>query len=423
VGSSGSEQLARTSSPRTGAVPVAVATARSRAQPYRLAARAKALTDRPAAPAVFTIVASVGFVLVRLLVAGHGQVSRFVMAERAFADPAQVPPGLAILPRNGYDGQFFYRLALNPSNLHHTAYGITFDAAFRVQRIGYPVLAWLMSFGHHPWVPVALVVVNVAALTAIGWLGGAFARQAGRHALWGLLLAGYFGFVFSLGRDAAEPVAAACWLAGLLAYRRRHPALAGLLLAYGALTRETVMVVVAAIAVTRLGAFVRRRARPGRDDLAWTLPIVAFAGWQWVVYAVTGSFALAADTKSNSGPVLDAALHAVIRNLSNVSIHAAAVDAWLIELAVLLLFIGLAAMARRSSLVPAHERLVLVLFVIELFILSAGIWNGLSDLRSLDDVYLASVLVLLGSSRRLILPAAALSPALLIVAVHRTVSL
>ncbi|MDQ1367672.1 MAG: hypothetical protein QOF20_25, partial [Acidimicrobiaceae bacterium] len=142
-----------------------------------------------------------------------------------------------------------------------------------------------------------------------------------------------------------------------------------------------------------------------------------------VVYSVTGSFALAADTKSNSGPIFDVAVHAVIRNLSHMSIHAAAVDAWVVELAVLVLVIGLAATALRSSRVPAHERLVLVLFVIELFILSAGIWNGLADLRSLDDVYLASVLVLIGSWRRLVVPAAAVIPALFIVAVHRTVSL
>jgi hypothetical protein len=399
------------------------ATSSNQAQPIGPAARVRAVTDHPVAAAGITLVAAVGFVVVRLLLAGKGQASRFVMAERSFADPARVPSGLAILPGNGYDGQFFYRLALNPSNLHHTAYGITFDAPFRVQRIGYPLLAWLVSFGHHPWVPLALVAVNVAALSAIGWLGGSFARQAGRHALWGLLLAGYFGLVFSLGRDTAEPAAAACWLAGLLAYRRRHPLLAGLLLAYGALTRETVMVVVAAIAVMRVVGFVRRTARPGRDDLAWTLPIVGFAGWQSVVYSVTGSFALAADTKSNSGPIFDAAVHAVIRNLSHVSIHAAAVDAWVVELAVLVLVIGLAATALRSSRVPAHERLVLVLFVIELFILSAGIWNGLADLRSLDDVYLASVLVLIGSWRRLVVPAAAVIPALFIVAVHRTVSL
>ena len=103
------------------------------------------------------------------------------MAERAYANPARVPRGLVILPNNGYDGQFFYRLALNPSNLHRTAYGITFDSNFRVQRIGYPVLAWLVSLGQHQWVPVALIMVNILALTALGFLGGLLAREVNRR--------------------------------------------------------------------------------------------------------------------------------------------------------------------------------------------------------------------------------------------------
>ena len=103
------------------------------------------------------------------------------------------------------------------------------DLPFRLQRIGYPALAWLASFGQHAWTPVALVVVNVLALGAIGLVGGTLARDGGRPALWGLLLAGYFGFFISLGCDLTEPVAAACLLGGILAYRRGRPAVAGLL--------------------------------------------------------------------------------------------------------------------------------------------------------------------------------------------------
>jgi hypothetical protein len=385
--------------------------------------RVRKWADRPVAAAIVVLVSAIAFLLARLVVVGHGQISRFVMAQRSFADPARVPAGLAILPNNGYDGQFFYRLALNPSNLHRTAYGITFDSAFRIQRIGYPLLAWIVALGHHPWVPWALVAVNLLALVGIGFLGGIVAKEAGRHALWGLLLAGYFGFVFSFARDTAEPVAAACMLAGVLAYRRRHPVTAALFFAFGGLTRETVMVVVAAIAITRLADLIRRRARLGRQDLAWLGPAVAFAGWQGIIYAVTGSFALAADTRSNSGHFLDAPVHAIVTNLSNLSVHAPAVDAWVVEFAVLILFVGLAAASLRETSVPSYERLAFCLFIIELCVLSPGIWNGVADLRSLDDVYLFAVLILLASRRRLSIPAVGLSPALLIVLAHRTVSL
>jgi hypothetical protein len=419
-------------------------------------ARLRARSDRPAAPAVIVLAVAVVFIVIRLIVAGRGQLSRFVMAELPFANPARVPRGLVVLPKNGYDGQFFYRLALNPTNLHPTAYGLTFDSAYRVQRIGYPVLAWLVSLGHHPWVPAALVIVNIAAVTAIGLLGGMFAKEANRHALYGLLVAGYFGFVFSLGRDTAEPVAAACLLAGLLAYRRRHPMIAALFLAYGALTRETVMAVVAAIAVVRIVSIVRRRpvpvasgeggagrampvasgeggavpvasgegrARPGLDDVAWIGPTVIFAGWQAVIYAVTGTFALRADTRSNTGHDVDAALHAFVTNVSHISIHAAAIDAWVVEFVVLIVFLALAVATFRTTTVPVHERVAFCFFFVELFVLSPNIWNGVADLRSLDEVYLLAVLILLGSTRRLVTPVLALVPALVVVFVHRTVSL
>lgn len=401
--------------------------------------------------ALIALVGAVAFVVERLIVVAHGNLSRFVMAERLYANPARVPRGLYVLPQNGYDGQFFYRLALNPLNLQHTAYGITFDSKFRVQRIGYPVLAWLVSLGQHQLVPAALVIVNLAALACIGLLGGMLAREANRHALWGLLVVGYFGFVFSLGRDIAEPTAAAFLLAGILAYRRRHFVLAGVLLAYGALTRETVMVAVAAIALVRIVTIVRHRIRPavaaavpaglapdmgtgssrrpsagaspGVEDLAWVVPSVVFAVWQAVVYSVTGSFAFGADTSSNTGLPGQAMVHAAITNVRHLSIHAAPTDAWVVEFVVLIILVVMAASALRTTTAPVHERLAFVFFIIELFVLSPSIWNGVADLRSLDEVYLFAVLILLGSRRRLVAPALVLAPALLVVVAHRAVSL
>jgi hypothetical protein len=178
------------------------------------------------------------------------------------------------------------------------------DAPFRVQRIGYPVLAWLVSAGQHGWVPVALVAVNVLALGAVGLAGGTLARDAGRHALWGLLLAGYFGFFMSVGNDLTEPVAAACLLGGIIACRHERPVLAGAAFGYGALTREAVLIVPLAPGLTRLISWGRRTARPTVPDLAWVMPLLAFTAWQLVLRQVTGSAILLASAASNSSPGL-----------------------------------------------------------------------------------------------------------------------
>ena len=225
-------------------------------------------------PAVIAFVGWLGFALARWQVWAKGHLSLFIMAGHTYTHRAQLPQGLLLVPSAGYDGQFYYRLALDPVNWSQTAFGITMDQSYRYTRIGYPVLAWLVSLGQHQFVPLALVAINLVAVAAMAFLGGMFARDSGRHALWGLAFAAYFGLVISVGRDTAEPLAEACMLGGLLAYRRNRPLLATALFAVGAITRETILLAPAAIAVTRLVAMARRRARPGLADLTWVVPAV-----------------------------------------------------------------------------------------------------------------------------------------------------
>jgi hypothetical protein len=383
-------------------------------------------TDRPVIAGLVALTGSLGFVLLRLRLAADGNITKFVRAARPFSHRDRVPRGLFVFPANGYDGQFYYRLALDPANLHYAALGITMDMPFRLQRIGYPALAWLVSLGHHSWVPVALVVVNVLALSVIGLVGGMLARDSGRHALSGLLLAGYFGFFISIGCDLTEPVAAACLLGGVLAYRRSRPALAGLLFAYGALTRETVLIVPLAIGLTRLADAVRRRGRPGAADLAWCLPVIAFGGWQLVLRAATGTFILLAGVGSNSsrGLPLGGIVDAVRMNLGLLLTPTGAAYIWFLEVATLTAFVVVALASLRSAAVPAYERLAFVVFIIELGVLSAHIWNGHADLRSIDEVYLFAVMILLRSEhRRLGVLALGAGLAMVVAATHQALYL
>jgi hypothetical protein len=359
-------------------------------------------TDQPALAGLIALLAALGFALARWQTWAHGNISRFIMVGMHFATPAQVPPGVPVAPTYGYDGQFFYRLALNPLNLSKTAYGIRMDRSYRYMRIGYPTLTWLFSFGQHFLVPAVLVAVNIAAIGAIGYLGGVFARDGGRHALAGLLLPGYFGLITSLSRDTAEPLAAACLLAGLLAVRARRPVLAALLLAYGALTRETVMVAVAAIAITRVIGVLRRSQRPGRDDLVWAVPTGVFVAWQVVVKAVTGSIPLLADGGRNAGAPFIAPFQAFKSNLAHINTgRFDQYDLWFLEIAILALFTIAALASLRSTSAPVHERLAFVLYLIEICVVTPSTWGSLdADLRSFIEVYLLAVIILLGTPRR-----------------------
>jgi hypothetical protein len=388
-------------------------------------------TDRPIISGLIALVAALAFVLARWQTWAKGDITRFILVGRHFATLSQLPRGVAVAPTYGYDGQFFYRLALNPVNFSHIAYGIRVDQPYRYMRIGYPWLTWLVSFGQHVLVPVMLVVINIVAVGAIGYLGGMFARQGGRHALAGLVLPAYFGLLTSLSRDTAEPLAAACLLGGLLAIRARRPVLAGLLLAYGALTRESVMVAVAAVAIVDFIGVIRRRrsVRPGRDDLAWALPAAAFVAWQVVVKVAVGRFPLLVDANGNTGSPFITPLKAVEHNLTHINLHHfEQYDLWFLELAILILLAVAALLSLRSTNAPVHERLALILYMIEICVVSPSTWYSLdADLRSFIEVYLLAAIILLGTPRHRLrawlLPAleVLLIPALIVVTQRRLV--
>ena len=405
--------------------------------------RASLLTaiDRPVVPALVALAGYVSFVTLRWWITADGNITKFVRAELPYAHPGRVPAGLFVFGSNGYDGQFYYRLALDPANLHQTAFGITLDHPYRLERIGYPALAWLFSLGHHRLVPIALVLVNVLALAAIGLLGGMLAAESGRHAAWGLLLAGYFGFFKAVGCDLTEPVAAACLLGGLLAYRRERPAVAGLLFGFAALTRETVVIVPLAILAVRLAGAVRggfrgvappsqhRRGfrgvappsqhrggfrgvgRPGAADLAWSLPLLVFAGWQVVLRAATGTLIVLSDVGSNAhrGLPFTQFVDGIRENLALLGAPSTAAYIWFAEVATLMVFVVAAIVSLRATTVPGYERVAFVAFIVELGILSNQIWTGHADLRSIDECYLLAVLVLLRSSLRRLWPLASLA--------------
>lgn len=385
----------------------------------------RSLANSPLAAGVAAFVLALATLIARLILLAGRDVTKLMMIGNRFANPAQVPHGVFIFHYSGYDGQYYYRMALNPANLHHTAFGIHMDSTYRFVRIGYPLLAWLLSFGQHGLVPYALIAINVVALGVLAWLGGIFAREAGRHAMWGLLMAGYFGFMTGLDRDLTEPLGAVCLLAGILAYRRRHPLLAAVAFAYGCLTRETVLVAPVALGIVRLVQIIRRRARPGLEDLAWIVPGLVFVVWEVILKAATGTFPILSDSSKNAGLPLVAPLHAVAHNFlhpaSPVPSAPGAVIIWDIEFIVLVIFAVAALLSLRSTTVPAYERLAFVLYLVEIFSLAPTNWDGYADLRSFVEVYLLATLILFAAPKRRLLGFAILAaPLALTVAIYRT---
>jgi len=357
----------------------------------------------------------------RIVVAGDGHVGRFVLVGRRFVVPGRHIP-VAVVPGNGYDGQFYYRLALGPLDFQAHAFGILMDSPQRYERVTYPALAWLAAAGHASLVPWSLVAVNVVALGALAWMGAVLARDGGRHPAWGLLLAGYFGFVWSLSRDLTEIVEATFMVAGLLALRRGRPVVAGLALSAAVLSRETVLVVVGFVALIQVARWIRPRppvtgAEPSPvQAAAWVLPVVVFAAWQVVVKTKVGHIPLVASGQHN----LDLPFVGLARGFTHYAdmMPSKASFLWFGELVVLAVVIAAAAANVRTSSAPVHERLAWVGYGVLAACLAPGVWLGDVGFRSLDDVYVLSALVLLASPRRVRFVAPLMGMTWLVVAVE-----
>ena len=246
-------------------------------------------TNSPVVAALVTAICWTLF-LAHLFVARDADISRFVVAGGPGVDPDSVPAGLTVIPGiGGYDGAIFYRLALDPFTTVQSAHGITLDnPAYRQQRIGYPLMVWILSLGGRPrLVPWMLVAVNLIALVAMAAIGGALCRHYGQHALGGLVFPFFPGYLWSLSRDLSEITACCFMLAAIFAITTRRFVASAVFLTLAVMTRETTLML--AIAIGCIHVLERLRGRPARVPKAvFITPLIVYVTGQLILAAIWG---------------------------------------------------------------------------------------------------------------------------------------
>jgi hypothetical protein len=364
--------------------------------------------DSPVVPLLVAVPVATVFVVLRWMHAAHHQLGEFVVAGSRYATASQVPKSLPVSPGSGYDGQFYYRLALDPFDLARRAFGIRFDSFSRVERMGYPFLAWLVAHGQHSAVPLALVIVNVVACGVLALAGGLLARSAGRHALWGLVFAGYWGYLWTLGRDLSELVTAALVMLGLAALLRHKPIWGGVALLGAVVSKETAVLLVGTFALVTLGCRLARqrseslivdaessgflgRLTPKRSDLFFAIPIVGFVVWELVLLAATGKLPIYKSGGENLAFPFVGLVHGFRHYFSLFPSVSSAL--WFGELALLIVLAVGAGFSLRTT--PFELRFLWGVSVLLGLSAATGIWLGDVGFRSLDDVYLMSWVILL----------------------------
>ncbi len=189
---------------------------------------------QPRAVAGIAAILAVAF-LTAVLAPQHFDLSALVNAGTSLSDSVSVPPSLTTIRQgNGYDGQFSYRLALDPFTAERAAEGMSLDLpAYRQQRILYPAIAWVLSLGRSTLLPAILALINVAAFATLAWLGAHYARLHGRRALWGLAIAAFPASIIALANDLGEILLTVCLVTAAIAMERSKPVATTLALSLG----------------------------------------------------------------------------------------------------------------------------------------------------------------------------------------------
>ena len=190
----------------------------------------------------------------------------------------------------GYDGQFYYRLALDPFSVEEKVQGLSIDfPPWRQQRVLMPVLTWVIARGEPELSAVVMLAINLLAVAGIALVGGLLLKHHGLSPWPALLLAFYPGFAISVERFLSEPLSFLLLLLSLLSLDQKRVAWGGVFLALAVLARESALA--AALAMAGIWAIqhvstlkIDRWKAPG--PAYWLPAIVTYIFWQsWLLNA------------------------------------------------------------------------------------------------------------------------------------------
>lgn len=331
----------------------------------------------------------------------HWNPSRFVHAGDRWVDAKVAPENLYVFDHSdGYDGQFYYRIALNPFSNKQTDYGIRIDGViYRKQRILYPFLAWLLSFGCPTLVPIVMILINYLALCWMGFIGGVYAKDVNRHALWGIVFPLYAGFVLTLSRDLTEILELSLLLSAFVSMGKGRGLLTAILLTLAVLTRESALLVVIAVYLYFIICFIQNR----KTELYWyvfSMPVLAYLTWRGVLfYTQQQRFEII----SNLGNTVGLPFSGFIRFFINtIPFYKPGNITWFIELYLIIVFTLAVSISFRSSTARNYEKYSWILYFVLTFMLTNNIWiEDWGFLRVISEYFLTGSIILLHSKQRL----------------------
>jgi hypothetical protein len=194
--------------------------------------------------------------------------------ETAAHTSSKIGPQLGSQSRVGYDGQYYFAVAVDPAHARDYMDG---KAGYVYGRPILPLLAGVTGGGSVRAVPYTLLAIDLAAVLTATLALGLWLRARGSSPWWSAVFGLYPGLFSTVFRDLTEPLAFAFVACAMLALQRQRTWLSAALFALALLTRETTFpFALAAVATTALD--VRAWRRPLAYFVAAFGPLVVWKG-------------------------------------------------------------------------------------------------------------------------------------------------
>jgi hypothetical protein len=191
------------------------------------------------------------------------------------------PKGIVVFSGiNGYDGQYFYNIALNPFDPNNFTY------SFRFQRILYPLIVYLFSLGFKEIIPFLMLFVNFVSILISTFFIILILKKHNARLEWAYLWAFNPAFLVGLTRDLAEPLLGLFLVLFIYFLEEKRIWLSSIILCFAVLTKEITLLILLPLLIYTL--FKKRF----RDFLIFLIPLLIFIIWQICLFLIFGKFGL-----------------------------------------------------------------------------------------------------------------------------------
>jgi len=192
----------------------------------------------------------------------------------------KIPSGVVIHKTDGFDGQYYYMMVLNPSleKIH--------IAPNFLQRILYPALAKILSLNITALLPIVFILINLASVLISSYVLLVLLKKYNANLNLVYLWAFNVGFLISITRNLTEPLMM-CFIALMIYFfEKENHYWAASCLALALLTRELAITVYAAMLLYFL------IKKDFRKLALYSFSIVPFLIWETVLMYKIGAIAL-----------------------------------------------------------------------------------------------------------------------------------